>query len=564
MKKFGLHIVFCLLFLTSWGQDPYVELILEPEEVEVGQPVRVVIKANMDGDINLDFPKEFKQGANVQKGIRQEYDHQTKQFVTFIFSSRSGSFCKPGNYTVGPAFVRKGNKVYKSNSVSIKVNSYSGTGSRCAKSKMRKRAFGQIELATKEVFEGEPIICKAKIYSTFQPEKFYDYSEFNPLEAAENVELKDLNETTVAVEKVNGENRFAFELDNRLIFAKHSGRMIIDPFLITVRSIDGDSYPVSSDRTVVKVKPLPKDAPAEFYGAVGEYEIKRKIIEAPSQAGGILSVAYTLVGKGNLHDVDPIKIDLPDGFSVYGDPEIKEDFHFSRNGAVGQLTAIYHIQISNAGKVELPPLKYAYFDPKDKAYKTLEMPAYEMILEPAPGQVPAATVDRRSTRETVDPVLDESESSPWYFSTTAKLIGGGLPVLAFLFLMVMRNKRKEESTEIELVEESAPKPKFDADKAIRGLLYHQNNEDYIGYFNLLNEDLNKAMSIQAGWEEGTVLTAADKNRHYQSNGFSAAKVEQIEQLFQVCQSVKYGQQKPIEPLSTFTKQAREAFNTLGA
>ena len=110
------------MMLPAFAQDPYVELIVEPgHTLEIGQQLNLTVKSNVQGDVNIDLPKQFAPGNNVFNGMEREYDQASGNWITFMFSSKSGTFTKPGEYTIGLAYVRKGNKVYRSNKIDVVV-----------------------------------------------------------------------------------------------------------------------------------------------------------------------------------------------------------------------------------------------------------------------------------------------------------------------------------------------------------------------------------------------------------------------------------------------------------
>ena len=74
------------------------------------------------------------------------------------------------------------------------------------------------------------------------------------------------------------------------------------------------------------------------------------------------------------------KLNLPQGFLIYGDPEIKEDFVFGALGAEGKVTYDYHIQVTQHGKLELPATTLSYFNPQSEKYIQLTSEQDELIV----------------------------------------------------------------------------------------------------------------------------------------------------------------------------------------
>ena len=99
---------FLLTSTVLLAQDPEVTLSIDPVSADVGEIITITIKSNMQGDVEIDnLPSSFVQGYDVMSGMEQEMDVNTGKVITFYHVSQTGAIGVKGNYTIGPAFVKK-------------------------------------------------------------------------------------------------------------------------------------------------------------------------------------------------------------------------------------------------------------------------------------------------------------------------------------------------------------------------------------------------------------------------------------------------------------------------
>mgnify|MGYP006866425982 CR=1 FL=1 len=121
MKKIGLFSLFISIVIQLIGQKPIVKLEIEPKSVQVGDEIVVTVKTNIQGEIDIDFPSAFVNGYAVMNGMEQEMDYNTGRVISLYYYSQNGVLKKEGSYTFGPAYVKSGSKIYKSNTVEVVV-----------------------------------------------------------------------------------------------------------------------------------------------------------------------------------------------------------------------------------------------------------------------------------------------------------------------------------------------------------------------------------------------------------------------------------------------------------
>ena len=110
--------------------------------------------------------------------------------------------------------------------------------------------------------------------------------------------------------------------------------------------------------------------------------------------------------------------------------------------AKGKLSVTYHIEIMKAGMVSLPQFEYSYFEPKTAEYKVLSLPEMRFDIEPLQNAIADIADGEDFPQEQEQFVANEVEDTAWYESPVLKWVGGGVPFLALMFLLVTRIRKK--------------------------------------------------------------------------------------------------------------------------
>ena len=368
---------FLFLFLavisSFIGQKKIVKLEIEPNVTKVGEEILVTVKTNIHGEIDIDFPSAFINGYAVMKGMEQEIDYTTGKVISYYYYSQNGVLKKEGTYTFGPAYVKAGSKIYKSNTVEVTIQKepFVNSSGEISAKQLKQVAFGVIEYSKKKIYEGEPLILNAKIYSRFSPTHIEDYQTYNADGILDKHELSSSNRLVAEQERVKNIDFYSVTHDRSLVFPNGSGKLQIDPFkLVLKRGFEG--VPVVSSGTVIDVLPLPKNQPKSFIGMVGKLDLECQVSKTDIKKGDVFSIKLILSGSGNLHNIDYPKLNLPKGLTRYGDPKVNEKYTFTSNGATGKISLEYTVQVNKEGSFNIQPIEVGYFDTKSAKYVVLK------------------------------------------------------------------------------------------------------------------------------------------------------------------------------------------------
>jgi len=167
------------------------------------------------------------------------------------------------------------------------------------------------------------------------------------------------------------------------LFPTTAGKATIDP--VKVSASGGFFSPdvaVQSDPITIDVQPLPDGAPADFNGAVGQFQLSATPDRTSTRLGEPITLRMELSGVGN--------------WGTLGDPRWPSDKQWrvfnnktdSQSKIVnGEMTGtrVYQQLFTPLaeGKLTLPAITYSYFDPTDKQYHTLSTNA--LTIDVAPG-----------------------------------------------------------------------------------------------------------------------------------------------------------------------------------
>lgn len=202
----------------------------------------------------------------------------------------------------------------------------------------------------------------------------------------------------------------------------------MDPFL-------GEEELVAKPITVT-VLPLPTTGqPANFSGAVGNFQIRLRADRNVLRAGETVNCVVEITGDGNIRAVGAPNLTLPDWVRVY---KAGENRKLQPGGGNGGQTTVggtarfsYLLLPRQAGTLRLGPIRYSVFDPVRRAYRTITSQALDITVTPGTGAaVPVEASDalrpvkQELGRRPLQPVV----ASPLFWL----LVALPLPVLGWL------------------------------------------------------------------------------------------------------------------------------------
>jgi len=170
-----------------------------------------------------------------------------------------------------------------------------------------------------------------------------------------------------------------------VLYPQKTGPLEIEPLTLNLslsvptnqRDLFGRQIPVQAQKVIttgkkrINVRTLPlTDQPAEFSGAVGQFDFDVILDKSALKASESFQVKVKVNGNGNLKLFNLPRINVPKTLEVY-EPEHKEEVKVTLSGMQGSVEDVYTIVPQFQGKYPIPTLEFSYFDPEAAIYKTL-------------------------------------------------------------------------------------------------------------------------------------------------------------------------------------------------
>ena len=468
---------------------------VDQQSVGKNQPIQLEYIAENAKTI-LDFKPPSFDDFNVVQGPMQSsgmsvINGDVTQYKSLIFLLQPR---EPGKYTIKGATARINGKMMRSNSISVEVMNknvaspstgaqafnFSFPGDRAeaerefylrpgenVTDKIKKNLFVKATVNKISCYVNEPVVATYKLYSRLRSEsrvvKRPSYNGFSVYD------MVDPDGSVTSTESINGKEFNVHLIRQSQLFPLQAGTFTLDPvevenevsFIRTngdqANSFDeifnptGDevdqTMTLSSKPVIITVKPLPtENQPATFDGAVGNFRITSALSKNTVHAGEIANLTVKVSGKGNLPIISVPSIKLPDGIESY-DPKTQEDFHPEMVPLSGVKTFKFPITARKEGNYIIEPIRFSFFDPISKTYRTDSTHPLSLEVLPAlPGQ---------------EKNLPSAQAAPAPTNYSEMILGAAIAVvvlalLAIAFVYYRRaEKRKKQLREEMLAREKA-------------------------------------------------------------------------------------------------------------
>ncbi|RAJ01571.1 oxygen tolerance protein BatD [Chitinophaga skermanii] len=278
--------------------------------------------------------------------------------------------------------------------------------------KLKKNLFVRVDVDKTNVYEGEQITATYKLFTRLPTN-----SAVTKVPAFKGFSTRDIelpNPPQPTTEMVNGVPFRVFTIRKTMLFPLQSGTLELDPAEVDnqvrlivpgnknnrMRDVFDDPafkdawggspfddpffddvfarqeyqdipYKIQSPVVKINVKPLPiAGKPASFNGAVGRFEMKVTPNKTDITTDDAITLKVAITGQGNINLLNAPKLEVPSVFEKY-DPKVADQLNPNSNPLSGTREFEYVIMPLEAGKHEIPPVEFTYFDPASNAYKTL-------------------------------------------------------------------------------------------------------------------------------------------------------------------------------------------------
>lgn len=564
IKQIGLFL--CMLALTSMTQAQVkFEAKVSKSKLGINERLRVDFEMNRDGD-NFN-PPDFE-GFRVVGGPNQSVSNSWYNGKR-SYSKTYSYFLSPmsrGNFKIGQATIEVEGELYKTLPVAVEVTAAvdvpkDGNNAEYIAS---ENVHLVAEVSKKNPYLNEAITVVYKLYVSQDVSVTRAWREIdNPKYADFWSQTIENRQRKVYEGKFKGRDYRYVILKRTVLYPQKTGKLNIEPLVLDVpvevlsnkRDIFGRRLTTTVNKTVaagnltINVKPLPEQGkPADFSGAVGEFDIDLIANRSLLDAGESLEMRVEISGSGNLKLFSLPELTVPSSLEVY-DPKRNDNVKTDLNGMSGSIAKTYTIVPQYKGSYPVEPLRFSYFDLATESYKTVLSNGAVITVEngPVSGESSTASTDDNSNPDnrkviqtgdqfkyikltsSLQPIAQSSFfKSPLYWS----LLGG--PILLIPLVIIAGRKRKER------LSDEAGNRKRKADKLVKKYLSEAKKN--LGNHNLFYESLERALHnyLKAKLQIETTEMAKDKiSAMLEERGAQEMAIMEFQELLKSCEFARY-------------------------
>ncbi len=383
-------IAFIILFtycVNVFSQDEGISFIAEISKKTLGinENLRVDFKMNQDGD---NFIAPNFEGFRVVGGPNQSVSNMWvngKRTFSKIYSYYLSPL-KTGSLSIGQATIEIENKIYKTIPVKVKVSESVSIKKdpNDASYVVNENLHLVAEVSNNKPYLNQGFSVIYKLY--FSPQinitnvGEIDSPEYNNF-WSHNIKIPRLQ---IERGSYKGESYNYVIWKKIVLYPQKSGILNILPLTLDVsvdvptnkRDFFGNRIYTQVPKTVtagkrkINVLNLPENAPENFNGAVGEFKIELSTTKKELNASESVQATLKVSGSGNLKLFSIPSLVTPSSIEKY-DPEYKENVKTNIKGMYGNILDTYTLVPQFKGKYPISPVKFVFFDPKTRAYKSV-------------------------------------------------------------------------------------------------------------------------------------------------------------------------------------------------
>jgi hypothetical protein len=240
-------------------------------------------------------------------------------------------------------------------------------------------------------------------------------------------------------------------------------------------------------------------------------------------------------------------------------------------GLQGTKTFEQIVTPQNADIKALPSVSFSFFDPDQKAYRTLTQPAVPLVVRPG-GAAPTPTFlttkkepDNAPPTQDIVPIKQRAgtlaQISPPLIEQRWFLAVQGVPVLAFLSALMWRRRADQLANNPRLRRQRQVAQIIRAGLDDLKRLAAQNNSDefFATVFRLLQEQLGERLDLPA-----TAITESVIEEYLRPRKIPEPLLASLQELFQACNLARYAPVKSSQELAAIIPKLQSVLGQLEA
>ncbi|MCK4412452.1 MAG: protein BatD [Candidatus Eisenbacteria sp.] len=385
---------------SSWADDPRIDLRLDRRQVPARG--RVEMSVTLEGFSRRASKPEIPpvDGLSFHElGRSSNISWVNGRLSTSTTYTYAITTHRAGSYTIGPVQVEDGGTLYRSEPLELGVTA-AGSGTapgppRGTSVPPRQEVgrgepggiFARILVEPREAFVDQQVTLRFRLYQR-EDVQLIDISEFVP-PTAEGFWRESLGEQRDFRVELEGERYHVREIAWAL-FPTRAGELTIGPGRVTCYLaaprrerrrffsdffdrglLDRQAVPLDTEPQTILVRALSEEGrPEGFSGSVGRYAIETRLDVAEARQGEPFTLSVTIRGNGHIQTIGEPVWPAWEGLRVFDSGEAVSVSQ-AQDRVAGEKTFTRVLIANRAGTIELDPVRFVFFDPLAKRYRTI-------------------------------------------------------------------------------------------------------------------------------------------------------------------------------------------------
>ena len=474
-----------------------------------------------------------------------------------------------GDYTIPSLQFNVGGQPLRTQPIQIKVLQ---PGSATTPAAAPPPAFVKLVTPKAQLYVGEISEVQVQVY--YQEARLTQYPQL-PVDSGFTV--GKWNKPTET--RVNISNRlYGLVVFKQSITPVKAGALALGPATVPVLVADTTRPPdffgrraerevrLATERVIVQVLPIPENAPPTFAGAVGNFTFAVTATPTNLAVGDPITLRVKITGRGALDAIQlPPQPDWSE-FKTY--PPNSQIEGADPNNNTGTKSFEQVVVPERVGLKVLPPFSFSFFDPDQKAFRTLTSQAFpisvaaggSMTAMPSlPGGSNAAPAQPASDLAHIKPYLGTAApgtlllARPWFLGVQV------VPPAVWLGLLLWRKQRERLANDPRLRRklEVAQKIRVGLVELREDAAAQHSDAFFATVMRLLQEQIGERVDAPPN-----AITEAVVEERLRPSGASRELCNSVHALFQRCNQARYAPVKSSEELAAVIPRLEQTLSEL--
>jgi hypothetical protein len=211
------------------------------------------------------------------------------------------------------------------------------------------------------------------------------------------------------------------------LFPANLGEIVIDPGrLIIPGGLLNPDIKLESNTLTIAARPLPAGAPADFTGAVGEFQIRASLSQTETKVNEPVMLIVEVEGTGNIETLTEPPLPELNNWRVF---ESQASTTIDTNAEILRGTRSFERLVvpGQPGEQVFPGISFSYYNPETDQYETVSSSPLPILVHPDESQ-PSAAPGLETEQQAVDRVtadIRHIKPVPFILSPTSALASTG-------------------------------------------------------------------------------------------------------------------------------------------